>query len=538
MSLERTLSEEAEKTRSYAEVMSEQLKGLRIWDYLKYDEEGNLRINDWSVEQIAKASGTPIEIVDTTIIEKRAQEWNDLSQSVAERVGYKGGIEYYYAQKADPSSEVSAAAVRTGWNLETSSQLDLMNIERLIDAGVVGIDEVKVVCNGLKLHPLEYSLPDRNAELPPEIIFKGGLKRSIRTYESSYSEMISTLRGKGMDITPIIDSVDELNYFGQPNEIPNMDVGVRLKVYGPATNDEELNILVARHGMDWDTIQEAAERIDKIDHLKLTTFHAMVGAAETIPVDTLVGSLLFCADKYFQLRKDHPSLKYFNMGGGVPPLGFGYNHEEFIEKLFTGLKDKAQEYGQTEPVMVFEFGSYLAAEAGFHVMKVLKEKTNNVEVDGSEVPWLVVDLTLMRAIPDMLVIDRDDYVVLAVNNANAPVKEVRLGDLTCDSDGRWPTKQMEPKKLLVPDTDEPQYLILIATGAYGETLTGIGGVGHCGIMEPGEVIIENIGGQLHARTKPRQEVDQAGVLTGYGKRDLEYLKKVADARRATSGSEQ
>lgn len=222
------------------------------------------------------------------------------------------------------------------------------------------------------------------------------------------------------------------------------------------------------------------------------------------------------------------------MGGGIPPLGFGYNHEEFLTKLFTGLKEKAKQHNCEEPIMVFEFGSYIAAEAGHHVMQILHTKDNSVEEGGKDIPWAIVDTPFMRAIPDMLVIGRDDFIVLAANNANNTAQYMRLGDLTCDSDGRWPTKDMEKKGVngvLVPKSEKEQFMVIVATKAYGEQLTGVGGVGHCGLMEPVELIIEEIDGKPNGRIVPRQGYKEASKLLGYSNESIESLKAAAKSKK-------
>lgn len=527
MTKEIIFNNEAKNKIPYMERIKKETEGLRMWDYFNYDSEGNLHLNGLKIIDIAEATGTPLEIVDTRITESRAKEWIRLSERIAKKVGYKGGIDYLYASKADPAAEIVTAAIRGGWGIETSSALDLVNVEWLLDNKIAPKD-LKVVCNGLKLHPVIYNKPYVQAELPKDIKVNGlTARKAARHYGVSYAEMITKLASSDVDIVPVIDSIDELNYFGQPDEIPEMNVGVRLKVYGTAFDKTTLSKLVARHGMDWETTKEAAERIKKIPHLTLTMFHAMMGAAETIPVDDIVGTILHTADLYFELKKKHPTLKSFNMGGGVPPLGFGYNHEEFLTKLFTGLKKKAEEHDCEEPIMVFEFGSYVSAEAGHHVMQIIHEKENNVMEDGEDISWGIVDTPFMRAIPDMLVIGRDDFIVLAANNANNPAKYMRLGDLTCDSDGRWPTKDMEKKGIkgvLVPVSEKKQLMVIVATKAYGEQLTGVGGVGHCGLMEPVELIIEEINGKPNGRLVPRQGYKEASKLLGYNQDSIMSLK--------------
>jgi arginine decarboxylase len=504
MTKEIILNKEVKNTTPYIERIKEELKGLRMWDYLSYDKEGNLHINGLKIVDIAQATGTPLEIVDTRIAESRAKEWINLSEKVAKKVGYKGGIDYLYASKADPAAEITSAAIRAGWGIETSSALDLVNVEWLLDNGIAPKD-LKIVCNGLKLHPVIYNKPYVQAELPKDIKVNGmPARKAARHYGVSYAEMITKLASSKANIVPVIDSIDELNYFGQPDEIPAMDVGVRLKVYGTAFDNDALSKLVARHGMDWETTKEAAERIKKIPHLTLTMFHAMMGAAETIPVDDIVGTIL------------------------------GYNHEEFLTKLFTGLKERAEKHDCEEPIMIFEFGSYIAAEAGHHVMQILSEKINSVDENGETTSWAIVDTPFMRAIPDMLVIGRDDFIVLAANNANSSAKYMRLGDLTCDSDGRWPTKDMEKKGkkgVLVPVSEKKQLMVIVATKAYGEQLSGVGGVGHCGLMEPVELIIEEIDGKPNGRLVPRQNYKQARELLGYNQKSIKSLKAATRGKK-------
>ena len=148
---------------------------------------------------------------------------------------------------------------------------------------------------------------------------------------------------------------------------------------------------------------------------------------------------------------------------------------------------------------LFLFGSFIAAESGMHVMKVLHLKKNSVEDDGKVLPWAIVDLPFMRAIPDMLMVDKHDFLILAANNANLPAVKARLGDLSCDSDGVWPPKKAPQKFVYIPDTQEDLFLVIVASGAYGETLTGIGGVGHCGLLEPAEAIIEKRQGNKYVK---------------------------------------
>ena len=89
--------------------------------------------------------------------------------------------------------------------------------------------------------------------------------------------------------------------------------------------------------------------------------HTMVSAAEDIPVEKFVASLLLSAEKYFLLKQKHPQMKYLNIGGGVPPLSENYDHRGFLEKMLTAIKARAEALQLDPPTIVFENGSLVAA---------------------------------------------------------------------------------------------------------------------------------------------------------------------------------
>jgi len=522
--IERNQTPESSREENYLERIKKETEGPRIWDYLRYDEKGDLWVNELRIKDAIRLYGTPLEIVDTTIVERRCQEWKNLAEKVAEEVGYTGGLEYFFAAKANMSAEIAHAAYRSGWHAETSSTLDLENIKWLRERGLID-RSLKIICNGFKLPPQCYGLPEERPKKikSKEVNFVQDRRHLAATHEIAYADNISLLRSIGFDIVPILDS-GEFNYFAQREEIPAMEVGLRLK-FGKVTNDEELTRLVSRHGMAWEELKETAEKIERVPHLTLTMFHAMVGAAETIPVDTFVDSLLFAADKYFELKKDHPTLKYFNMGGGMAPMSEDYNHREFLEKFLSGLKQKAEAANLPQPTVIFEFGSYVAAESGFHVFKIIQEKESHLTTEGKRETWAIVDGGLMAAIPDMLVIDKE-FRILAANNAHAPGKWVRIGDVSCDSDGRYPPKPMEPKKVLVPNAEEETYLVILTVGAYQEILAGIRGAHHCGLLEAAELILERRkDGKVYGRLMSRQTRQNARELLGYSQKAIRPLKR-------------
>lgn len=518
-------SQERVTAMSYRDTIQERTAHMRIWDYLSYNENGELLIDGVPLLALIDRYGTPLEVVDTTLIERRTNEWKAMVATVQEQTGYQGEFEYFYAGKANMSAEVALAAYRTGWHAETSGAQDLNNIYWLYRRGLIKQKDFKIICNGFKLPPATYN---NRAERPvnqaiPGVTFYDDLTKLDETEEIQYADLITLMRQIGFNITPILDR-DELNHFAQESEIPPMDVGLRLK-FGKVHSDEDLDQLVSRHGLTWKETQSEAEKIDHVSHLNLTTFHAMVGAAETIDIDTFVNSLLFALDKYFLLRANHPSLTHFNMGGGMAPLSTDYDHRLFLEKLMIGAQQLAEKHQQPLPRIMFEFGSFVAAESGFHAFQVIQEKDNDTA--GDEIPWVIIDGGLMAAIPDMLIIDKSDFTVLAVNNANARGRLVRLGDLSCDSDGRFPPKSAGEAAILLPDADEPTYVVICGVGAYQEVLAGMRGSHHCGLLEAPEVIIvTEPDSRKSVYVMPRQTLQESQKALGYEEEAIPNLKMV------------
>lgn len=516
------------KSTSYKDKITEMYPDSGIWDYLRYDEEGdlwinNLRIKD-AIEHVAStdSSGTPLEITDTTIIERRTKEWEQLTQKVAQKVGYTGGFEYFYAAKANRASEFVHAALRSGWNSETSSKQDLDDLAFMETQGLIDKSQLKIINNGFKLPPdNRWDVIRAEASGDVGTVVFEQFERNEPERIDTYAETIIAMRKKGFQIAPILDS-GEVDYFLK--NAPDMEVGLRLK-FGKVSTEEELHKLTSRFGMKWDELRQTADKIDASDNLKLTMLHTMVGAAETIKEEEFAQHLSLALDKYYTLKATHASLTHLNIGGGIPPMSEKYNHEKFLEAFLREAKRKAEVSGQPEPVITFELGSYVAAEAGFYVFDVIQEKDNSIDKDGKQIDWMLLDGSLIEAIPDMLLIQKS-FNILAVNNANAQAKEVILGDLTCDSDGRYPPKAQEEQKVLIPEVGIKNYVVITGVGAYQEQLAGVRGGHHCGLLEAAEVIVEKRNdGQTYARVMPRQTLVESQDIFGYTPEYIDALKK-------------
>ncbi len=511
--------------QTYLERLRAECGHLRLWDYLRYDAEGDLWINELRVIDAVRAYGTPLEIADSTIVEARAREWRKLAAGIAEEVGYEARLDFFYAAKANMASEITHAAYRSGWHAETSAGQDLRHLEWLRAQGLLPTD-FRVVCNGFKL-PIERLQPASGgpppltdaALLPPEG------ERRLRA-NLPYAETILRMAREGWRITPVLDA-GELEAFAGA-DLPPLEVGLRLK-FGKVHSLWELEGHISRFGQSLDDLWRTAEQVAASPNLSVTMLHAMTGAAETIPVESLVDSILLAGRVWADLRQDHPSLRELNMGGGIPPLGEPYDHAAFLRRVLSGLKAIAAAEGVPQPELTFEFGSYVAAESGFHVFKVVQRKANHRDPDHSapDVPWAIIDGGLMAAIPDMLLIRRP-FRFLAATGAHRPAGPVILGDLTCDSDGRYPPDDFPAGSevwLPLAEDGEEAYVVVQGVGAYQEILAGVRGAHHCGLLEAVELIVERrADGRLHGRLIPRQTPDEAARILGYTAEGAEGLR--------------
>lgn len=498
----------------------------RIWDHLRYDEAGNLWIGGLRVVDAVRRYGSPLEIVDTTLIERRSQQWFALTREVAEAHGYSGSLRYLYAAKANMASEITHAAYRSGWDAETSAQQDLAHLRWMKEQGVLP-EGLRVVCNGFKLPAAYYGYPEVDPA-PSQSRVDLPVKRLDQIVRNApYADNIREMAAEGWDITPILD-MDELPTFTAPGT-PPMKVGLRLK-FGKVADEAALGRLESRFGFEKKALFEAAREIADLPHLELRSLHAMVGAAQTIPVPQFVESLLLAGRIWMELKAEHPSLVELNMGGGLPPLGEDYDHRGFLEGLMSGLQQIAREACLPAPDLCFEFGSLVVAECGFHVFKVMQQKQSHREASGEAgTPWALLDGGLMAAIPDMLLIDKP-FRFLAASGANRPAVAVRFGDPSCDSDGRYPPASFGADAIeWLPESEGPLHVCIQGVGAYQEILSGVRGAHHCGLLEAIELILERqADGRVAGRLLPRQTSAEAAVVLG-------YTDGSARALRATMG---
>jgi arginine decarboxylase len=163
-------------------------------------------------------------------------------------------------------------------------------------------------------------------------------------------------------------------------------------------------------------------------------------------------------------------------------LDFQFDYEYIINEIVSRIKQICEENEVREPDLVTEFGSYTVAEASGLLFRVIGRKQQN-----DREKWLMLDCSIMTTLPDVWALNQR-YILLPINNWDAEYERVNLGGITCDSQDFY-NHDAHIKVLFLPKTRKQQFLGFFHTGAYQETLSGLGGIHHCLIPTPRHLLI-------------------------------------------------
>jgi arginine decarboxylase len=411
-----------------------------------------LMMGDKADQGLGKTLSSPLEIVYLPKIREKIQMLRNTFKDAIESVGYSGQFFYAYASKANAAEEVVRTALGVGTHYEISSTVDV-EIVRLMKASGLLPDERMIICNG----------------------FKGA--------GSHYADNIVRLKNEHDNLIPVVEDLDEL-YPLIESGLP-FEVGIRQKSYGPHKGIAEMDTVNSRFGMRKEELFRAATMIAEAPNLTLKLYHAMVGSQILDKVKFLAW-LTPPMEIYAQLKQEHSDLNIFNYGGGVPvamTLNFQFDYEAFARDLLGILKTVCDGMNVPVPDVMGEMGRYTVAGHGAHIFKIQSVKEN-----GSQLPWYIIDGSIMTSFPDSWALG-EHFIVLPLNHLDKPFRRVQLGGITCDSDDVYPPKESKSPLYLPVDT-ENLYVGFFGIGAYQEMLGGVGGSKHCVIPEADELIID------------------------------------------------
>jgi arginine decarboxylase len=448
--------------------------------------DGRLLFDGLDLLAAVERYGTPLEISLCPRITARIEQMQAIFAGAGQRAAYPGQFVYAYATKSNFAEEVVRTAVLSGAHYETSSAFDVRIAQRLWQGGLL---------------------------LPERFIFCNGSK------EPAYLRAILELRTAGFaNVVPILDDLDELEaLMACPEPIL---FGVRER---KDAGDLEAGATYGydRFGLLPDEMLAVAERLRSTRH-RLVLYHAMVGSQ-------LEDAAFFLAEVreslggYARLAPHAPDLAYFNFGGGFPTsaydLAFRFDYDAVVEQLLAGIGLACRELGIAAPHLVGEFGRYTTADHGAHIFRVTRAKRPQPGLDGAP-PWYLVDGSLMVALPDILIVEGQEFIALALNHFERQAGPAVLGGRrTCDSDDFYPRGRQDQLQLPVLSSAElaaePLYIAFFGTGAYQSMLSGEGGAHHCLAPEAPKLIVERRGGALYERLVPEQSWEDVLSELGY-----------------------
>ncbi|MFN8502961.1 arginine decarboxylase [Kouleothrix sp.] len=465
-----------------------------LTDFLSRRDGRLLLADRIDLSAMAERYGAPLEIAYCPLITTQVERMLGWAAGARAESGYEGEFLYAYATKANFAEEVVRTALAAGAHYETSATADVLIAHHLWRQGVLP-DTRYLFCNGSK--------------------------------EASYVDAIVALREAGYArVVPILDDLAELDAYLARCTEPLL-LGVRERHFADVVNPAHPG--GERFGLTQDEIAEVARRLAGTPH-QLVVYHAMVGS-QLEDMDGWMARLERSAAAYCRLRQQVPTLRAFNFGGGMPTsayaLGFAFDYPAFLRRLMASLATVCAEHGVPQPDIIGEFGRYTVANHSVYLFEVGAVKA--AQASQAE-PWYLVNGSMMVSLPDTLIVEDQQFIVLPLERWDAEARGVRLGGRrTCDSDDMFPRPSQPP--LMLPDAGAGLTVAVFGVGAYQQMISGRGGAHHCLNPEMRRIIIEQDDDALVVREVAPQNLGAIMSLLGYATEQLEPVARPMPAVR-------
>ena len=416
-------------------------------DYLSY-KNGRLFYKDIDCLDLVEKYGEPLKVGYTDIIREKILNLKQLFDKAIKKYEYGGKYFYANANKASYYSENIITAGHYSDMYETSSYIDLKLVERVISKKIVA--NKKIICNGVK--------------------------------DNIYLNQIIKMLKNGFDILVVIDNLTEFDYFLSQRLSKPIEIGFRVNL--PNIYNKKSNIIYDRFGLLEDEFKICLKMYNQNSNLLFTTLHFHQRGSLYDEEKSLI-NIDKMLEIYSKIAKNHPTLKYLDLGGGVPyDKEKEFNYQKYCDKLIAFLKKCCQKYKMEEPHIIQENGRYTVSDSCFNIYKVERVKKAQ---DGKY--WYVINGSIMTSFVNTWAL-KEKFLFLPINLVENKLIKVRLGGDTCDSDDVY-FYQDDKQYLLMPQILEGQtlYIGVFGCGAYQEILAGIGGIHHCLNPEENDLII-------------------------------------------------
>lgn len=448
---------------------------------------GQLFLDDRiNLNELIQQYGAPLEVAFLPLITRQIEAMHAKVAFARQATQYDGEFVFAYATKANFAEEVVRTALQSGAHYETSASADIIIAHQLWRQGILANDRY-MFCNGSK-----------------DIVYRDAM---IALREAGYERII-----------PIIDDLAELDYLIRHCTQPLM-LGVRARFdIGDVDADHPGG---ERFGLTSNEIQHAIQMLQHTPH-QLVLYHAMVGS-QMEDAQAWQVRLGASVDAYAALAAQLPDLRFFNFGGGMPTdayaIDFVFDYQGFLQGVMRTMQHACTRVGVAVPHLVGEFGRYTVASHSVYLMEVGAVKAGR----GGAPDWYLLNGSLMVSLPDTLIVEGQQFIVLPLDDWHLPVRPVRLaGRYTCDTDDYYPRSGQAP--LLLPVSGERSVLAFFGIGAYQQMIAGRGGAHHCLTPEMRRIIIEYEDDTLVLRDTPAQHLNDIMVTLGYHRDTIELRR--------------
>ncbi|MBD0779260.1 arginine decarboxylase [Maribacter sp. ANRC-HE7] len=441
-------------------------------------QNDNLQFHGIPLYELVQKYGSPLKFTYLPKISENIMRAKNWFATAIEKNGYKGKYNYCYCTKSSHFQHVMHEALKNDIHIETSSAFDINIIENLKEKGKLKNDAY-IICNGFK--------------------------------RDQYIENIGRLINSGhRNCIPIIDNYEEIDLLSDVVN-DNFKVGIRIA----SEEEPKFEFYTSRLGIGYKNIvpfyENQIKDNEKVE-LKMLHFFINTGIRDNA---YYWNELAKCLKVYVRLKKMCPSLDSLNIGGGFPiknSLAFEYDYEYMIDEIINQINIACQEAEVSVPHIFTEFGSFTVGESGGAIYEILYQKQQN-----DREKWNMIDSSFITTLPDTWAINKR-FIMLPVNRWHDEYERVLLGGLTCDSDDYYNSEQNR-NAIYLPkySKSKPLYIGFFNTGAYQDSIGGVGGLQHCLIPQPKHIIIDrDENGELTTTLfKTQQKADQMLEILGY-----------------------
>ncbi|MCR5462353.1 MAG: hypothetical protein K6E87_04725 [bacterium] len=408
------------------------------------EKDGNLYYNDYCLVDLAKKFGTPLSITFLDVIKDRILSLQEAFSRARKETNYAGEFFCLNANKANYGKDEIESAFIYSDGLETSSFYDLVLSLKMFEK-YPQFKHKLIVCNGLK--------------------------------QDNYLDAVIMAHKAGYNIITIIDDIYEYDYLKAKNI--DLKIGFRIhlsSLYEPEVPDD-------RFGLMDDEINYILDDI-KNTKLVLDTIHYHQRGFD-YEEDKFFKNFDIAFNYYIKSKKMYDSVINFDFGGGTPlPIDGNFDYDAYTTSILKHVMELCNKNGVKTPNLIGENGKYSQKDSTVNIYKVVGTKNTG------KYPWYIVDSSLLIAIPEMYALG-EPILIKPINNLEKPMVKARLAGITCDCDDVYFDK--EKGYFLIPDADD-DYIALLGTGSYQNSMNGKGGVHHCMLPEEKDVIIYNKNG--------------------------------------------